>query len=238
MVPDTRRILKRYERLRLADANEAETRLKLINEVLGLLNWTPDDFTVEEHIIEDGITSYADYIIRTANTGLVIEAKRIGSALLEVPNSRRVQLVGKIMTGETGEAIKQARDYARKKSVPFAVVTNGDRWIVMPGARSDMIPFSQSSAVVFPSLHAILTDNFDEFYALLSRDSVISASLENELLGRRDDQIQGRRLNQIFSKPFHTSAETAFTHSSRRRLSRPLPIKSSKKTMISSRNHT
>lgn len=195
---DASAILAKYGQLKLADANEAETRQRVIDEVIKFLGWDYDDYTLEETVSEDGSVKYADYIFRTASTGFVIEAKRAGAALYKAPSTRRVSLQGEIMTGDTGQAIRQALEYARKKSIPFAVVTNGDCWVIFPGARADLIPFAQSSAIVFPSLKSALADNFDEFFAILSREAVINGSLERQILRRPTDQIEIRRLNRVF----------------------------------------
>jgi hypothetical protein len=196
-------LLARYERLALDDANEAETRLKLIDEILfGLLGWTHDDVNVEERASEDGQIQFADYVIRTGATAIVIEAKKVGVAFDEVPKARRTRLSGKLMTGPTGDTIRQARDYARKLGIPFAATTNGAQWIIFSATRIDQVPFEQSSAIIFPSLRSVLHDDLDEFLALLSRDAVISGSLENELLGRLEDQLEQRRLNKFFTTPF------------------------------------
>ena len=59
------------------NVNEAETRLKLIDKVLfEILGWTHNDVQVEERVSEDGSTTYADYVIRTASTAFVVEAKK------------------------------------------------------------------------------------------------------------------------------------------------------------------
>lgn len=189
-----------YEKLRLQDANEAETRLKLIDRVVfDVLGWTHDDASVEHRVTEDGTTSFTDYIVRIAGVSFVIEAKRVGAAFSGLPNVRRQRLQGAFMSGDVGDAIVQARDYARKLSIPFAVVTNGAEWIAFPATRVDEVPFSKSTGIVFPSLQSALGDDRDEFIALLSRDAVASGSLAIELLGRNEDQIQERRLGSYFS---------------------------------------
>lgn len=186
--------------LRLAEANEAETRLKLINRVLfEILNWSRDDVSVEERVSEDGETTYSDYIVRTAGSAFVIEAKKVGVAFRDVPSIRRTRLVGAIMQGPTGAAIIQARDYCRKKGIPFAVVTNGSQWIVFPAVRVDQVSFADSSAVIFPNLQSAIRDDYAEFSRLLSRDEVITGSLELELLGRSDDQLGEHRLKNFFT---------------------------------------
>lgn len=201
--PTAESILAQYETLLLHDANEADTRVKVITDVLyHVLGWTHADVHNEERVSEDGSTTWADYTIRTGMTAIVVEAKRIGVTFDEVPDDRRTRLRGKIMTGATGDAIIQARDYARKLSLPFAVVTNGNSWIIFPANRIDQVRFADSSAIIFPTLRSALYTDFAEFTDLLSRDAVINGSLENELLGRIENQIEDRRLNRFFPSGF------------------------------------
>lgn len=196
-------ILAQYEALSQAKANEADTRIKLINDILyHVLGWTHADVHNEERVSEDGSTTWADYTIRTGMTALIVEAKKVGVIFDEIPDSRRAQLRGRLVTGATGDAIHQARDYARKLSVPFAVVTNGNTWIIFPATRTDQVRFSDSSAIIFPNLKSALGDDFAEFVDLLSRDAVINGSLENEILGRIENQIGERRLNRFYPKGF------------------------------------
>lgn len=197
---DRAALLRRYSHLTMHNANEAETRKKLVDEILEkLLQWTPDDIAYEERVSEDGKTSYADYILRTANTALLIEAKRIGKTFDVSPSRRRKKLSGSILDGEIGDAIRQARDYCRHHSIPFAAVTNGAQWVVFPAVRTDEIPFSSSDCIIFDSLSNILGDDFEYFYSLLSRESVINGNLEIELIGQNIDQFETHRLNSFFS---------------------------------------
>jgi GTPase SAR1 family protein len=198
---DTARdILSRYRSLQLSNSNEAQTRFEVIDQILfNLLGWSHDDISVEERVTEDKSTTFADYVIRTAGTSFVIEAKKAGVTFEQVPNVRRSRMVGRILEGKTGEAVTQARDYCRKLSIPFAVVTNGAQWIIFPASRVDGVRFQDSSAILFDSLESALKDNFDEFYNLLSRERVIAGALEAELLGRIEDQVSPRRLGNIYS---------------------------------------
>lgn len=196
-------IITQYDSLRLSNANEAETRLKVINHVIyDVLGWTHADVHVEERVSEDKKTTWADYVLRTGMTAIVVEAKKAGAMFGEVPRVRRTQLHGKIMEGDLGHAIIQARDYARKLSIPFAVVTNGNSWIVFPATRVDQVAFQNSSAIIFDSLKSALETDYSEFVDLLSRDAAISGNLENELLGRVENQIEDRRLNKFFTRNF------------------------------------
>jgi GTPase SAR1 family protein len=196
----TSALLRQYSSLKLNDSNEAATRLKVIDHVLRqILGWTDDDIDPEEHVTEDGTTTYSDYILRTANTAIVVEAKKAGAAFAASSGSRRVKLSNTFLQSELGLAIVQARDYARKFGIDFAVATNGAVWAVFPAQRHDQVKFNESSALVFWSLDDALNENFQEFYDLLSREAVICGSLETTLLGRVGDQIEHRKLNSFFS---------------------------------------
>lgn len=208
-----RSLLHVHEKLHLENANEAETRLKLIDRILfEVLGWTHADVTIEQRVSEDGKTEFTDYIIRTGFASLVIEAKRVGTAEYEVPNKRKELLGRKLVSGSVGDAIIQARDYGRKLGIPFAVVTNGSQWIIFPASRTDLVTFEQSSAIIFPSITSALGDDHLEFRELLSRDSVIGGALDNELLGRKGDQQIERRLNQFFQTPFTRVVRSSLFH--------------------------
>jgi len=198
----TRDILEAYRNLILSSANEAATRLKVIDRILReVLGWLDEDISPEEHVTEDGLTTYADYILRTANAAIVVEAKKAGAAFTVQTQveHRRVKLSNHFLQSELGEAIVQARDYARKFSIDFAVATNGSTWAIFPAQRHDQIKFNDSTALVFWSLNDALNENYQEFYDLLSRSSVISGSLETTLLGRAENQIENRKLGSFFS---------------------------------------
>jgi hypothetical protein len=175
-------LIDRYERLRLSDSNEAETRLKLIDEILrSVLGWTLDDISVEERCSEDGDTSFADYILRTATASIIVEAKRVGATFVLPSKRYSLKLGGVLSQGEVGIAIRQVRDYARKASIQFAVATNGSAWIIFPAQRTDEVPFDETQARVFRDLEDI-REHFVEFWELLSRQRVIEGSLQNQLL--------------------------------------------------------
>ncbi len=192
-------ILAQYRKQRLADANEAATRLKVIDHVLrDVLQWTDDDINPEERVSEDGKTTFSDYVLRTANCAMVVEAKKIGAAFDVGIQQRKQKLTNSFVQGAVGEAIVQARDYARKLGIDFAVVTNGATWILFPAQRHDQVAFSDSYALIYPGLESILKEDFQEFFGLLGRENVIGGSLELALLGRQENQFGARKLSQAF----------------------------------------
>lgn len=205
------KILDQSRKLNYADANEAATRLKVIDSILrDILEWTDDDISPEEHVSEDGTHTFADYILRTANTAIVVEAKKSTAAFSASGTTRRVKLSNSFIQSELGAAIIQARDYARKLGIDFAVATNGSTWAVFPAQRHDQVRFQDSTALVFWSLEDALNENYQEFYELLSRSSVISGSLESALLGRSEDQLENRKLNSFFRSNLVTTQNPVF----------------------------
>ena len=170
-------LARTYGQLALSSANEAETRLKVIDEVIfQVLGWQKQDVSVEERISEDGNIRFADYIIRTASTAILIEAKR-ATETFSLPHGRvRMRLSGVLSEGAVGQAIRQARDYCRSKSIPFAAVTNGAAWVVFPATRTDQVSFEASEARAFRDLHD-LTTRFVEFWELLSRERTLDGNL-------------------------------------------------------------
>ena len=188
-----------YHNLNLADSNEAETRLKLIDAILfTLLGWTHSDVVVEEHLSEDGKHQFSDYLLKTATSSLVIEAKKAGSAIFDFPQKRKIR-IGELKHHRGYEFILQARDYARGHGVQYAAVTNGAQWFIFPAQRYDNVSFERSIGICFYSISSALRDDFQEFSSLISRASVIDGSLGLHLFGRKEDQFQERRLRFFFS---------------------------------------
>lgn len=194
-------IIKRCEALNLENANEAETRLKVIDEILfKALGWNIEDVSIEERVSEGGTTLFADYIVRTVSSSFLIEAKKVGVTFSLPPNRKSLKLGGVLSQGEIGSAIHQARDYCRKKSIPFAVVTNGSSWIIFPAVRIDGIEFEESEARIFKSLTDI-EERFVDFWELLSRQRVLDGNLEHVLLGNPEQFDTPRVLRQILFEP-------------------------------------
>jgi len=110
-----------------------------IDEVLtGILAWERADFTHEERVSEDGQERYLDYLITTAQTSLLIEAKRAQIDFSRFPPYGAPHFVGRWLKGDLRKAIIQARDYGRSRGVGFCAVTNGMLGIVFPVNRRDL----------------------------------------------------------------------------------------------------
>ena len=182
------------------NSNEAETRFKLIDIILKeVLDWKTEDIEVEKHLREDNNSTFADYVLKTANTAIVVEAKRISNFSLGDYNQRKILLGKSFLETELGKAVVQARDYARGLGIDFACVTNGLLWFIFPAQRHDQVSFNESSGILFSSLEEIFSTYYSEFTALINRASVLAGSLELHLYGRAENQIDQRHLKNFFS---------------------------------------
>jgi hypothetical protein len=204
-----------YSQVRLWEGNEAETRRKVIDQMLTeVLGWHPvQDMKYEERnvAVENDEIQYADYVVRTASTAFVVEAKRAGAAF-ELPQNRKSgKLSGFLSLGQVGEAIRQATSYARELSVPFAVVTNGSSWVVFPAVRTDGVKFEESQAVIFRDL-ADVKERFVDFWELLSRQRVAEGNLEATLLRNFSDQPHRRLLSIIRDSGYRLGRNSVYEH--------------------------
>ena len=202
-------LILRLSDLKAAGGNEADVRFEVIDDVLtALLGWETADFSHEPRVSEDGKDYFIDYLITTAQTSLLVEAKRAQIDFSKLPSSRRAPLRGSWMKGDLRKAILQARDYGRIKGVGFCAVTNGDAWLIFPVNRRDLISFEDTYAVIFRDADSALRADWDDFRDLLSRTSVIDGSLEQGLLGGDSNQIENRRLNRVYDTSFSKITRT------------------------------
>ena len=208
-----KQLLRNFSTTQLSEANEAETRKKVIDRIIeNVLGWDPiNDINYETRVTEDGKTTFADYKITTATTAIVIEAKSIGKAF-DLPTTRTsLKLGGVLSEGDVGAAIMQVRDYARKLAIQFAVATNGSAWIIFPAIRTDGITFENTYARIFRSIEDIKT-RFVEFWELLSRQRAIEGGLENELFGLNKIEIPRRLISQFREPGFRLGRNNIYEY--------------------------
>lgn len=165
----------------LDQANEAETRLMIVDRILEALGWPKRDFRPESPAKGAG---YTDYILTVDNVGrLIVEAKRTGYTFRSPRTPiRRSQYTLKYLRTCFGTAlsdvVEQAQKYANTKGIPFALLTNGAEWVLVkllptPGYGS----VEELSHVYFGN---IFGDGFNTelFWELLNRRNVDEGSLE------------------------------------------------------------
>jgi len=166
--------------------NEAETRFKIIDDILEkYLKWPKTEMSVEKKI--EG--NRADYILKGKNQRplLVIETKRAGAYFnlpININISKRFQKISidKLITDPNiHSAILQVKEYCEDLICQYAAITNGHVWIIFRVTNSNQKPWKKLPAFVIKDL-----DFFEKDYTtainLLGHTSVIEAnSLQNNI---------------------------------------------------------
>jgi hypothetical protein len=156
--------------------SEADARVKLIDPLFrDVLGWAESEIRREASVTK----GYVDYVLGSSYNHVLIEAKRSTPRFqLGVPTkARRLKLDGPhlLQNKKMRPVIEQAQAYGADLGVQFCIVTNGPQLLVFrsytPG-RS----WKEGTAILFHDYRDI-DNNFAEFFALLSRDSVIAGSL-------------------------------------------------------------
>ncbi|HFU1699797.1 TPA: hypothetical protein ACH4YC_004791, partial [Klebsiella quasipneumoniae] len=167
----------------LFEANEAEIRLLMIDEILQILGWKKEEFTPEAFC---GTSGYADYILSIErNPRLVVEAKKIGvtfglptSSLTS--NEYTVSYFKKAFKKKLTDVIDQAQRYCVEKAVQYAVITNGAEWLVCPMLPKPGKTIDSMKGIYFGNLFNG-EFSFDLMYDLMSKDSIHNNNLDNYL---------------------------------------------------------
>lgn len=141
----------------LSTMNEAETRFKIIDEILEkYLKW-PKTNTAVEFFVEG---NRADYILKNkANKPiLIIESKRQG-AYFELPttvnlakNFQKVSIEKLISDENIKNAINQVKEYCEDLLCQYGAITNGIVWIIFKITPTNQKPWKKSPAFVIKNL--------------------------------------------------------------------------------------
>jgi hypothetical protein len=166
---------------RLREANEAETRVELIDEILRTLGWQN---VATDRELPTATGRYLDYSLRVGrDPWLVVEAKRSGDtfdlSLRSKQKHTRIRSVHTLLSqGGTNvrDVMEQAAGYCNATGTAFACVTNGYQWVFLRGLSTPARAWPKGSAVVFQSPEEVL-ENFDEFFGCLGREYATTAFL-------------------------------------------------------------
>lgn len=165
-------ILKRGDR-KLIGANEAKTRVALIDRILVALGWSTDEI---ERELKSGVGNYLDYELRAqSRPWMLVEAKRAG-ATFELPTFGKagstslyaLQSLHQRGSAALREALAQAATYCNDRGVPLAAVTNGYQWLFFRGLSRRGAPWIKGVALTFFSTLE-LQNRFEEFFGALAR---------------------------------------------------------------------
>lgn len=165
----------------LYEANEAETRLLVIDKVLSLLGWDEECFHPESKTYSG---QYLDYLLTDNNVPrLIVEAKRIGATFNASQNLKKntykLGYIRSAFTRPFSDALEQTRRYAVETRVPFAVITNGIDWVVVNLLPKPGVSIDDQKCFFFSNVVAD-GGNFDQFWNLLSRVAISNGDLEEE----------------------------------------------------------
>ena len=76
----------------LSKENEAQTRFDVIDRVIReILGWTHGQIKVEERALQTNVT-YVDYILRSKDYTIIVEAKRAGAAFPNPTRKKQLKL--------------------------------------------------------------------------------------------------------------------------------------------------
>lgn len=149
------RAIPRPEKLR--EANEARTRMAVIDRILGACGWT------EEHIHPEhptGTGDFIDYLLAKTpdDPWMVVEAKRVNRTFsVEKTKSSHRSLASLHKQGrDIREVLDQAATYCNARAVPYAAITNGYQWLFFRGLSAPGYPWTKGSALVFHSIDDML----------------------------------------------------------------------------------
>lgn len=167
---------------RETDFNEAQTRFKIIDEIIKkCLNWESKGIDVERK----NDAGFADYCLGVPFK-CIVEAKREGVYFeLPIVNSKPDQVVDMrtIIRGnkDLEAALIQVQSYCAAHGVPIGVVSNGHQFVGFLATRLDGTPPLSGKCLAFRSLEQI-KENFTLFWNSFSFDGVMSNNLATRLL--------------------------------------------------------
>lgn len=170
----------------LSNANEATTRLRVIDRILfEALNWDKNSCEAESPAyMGKKKLNFLDYaLVFNRQRIVVVEAKRY-SKTFSLPKEKRnreykVSTLLRFCGHDLEEVINQSRRYASAKGIPFAVATNGHQWIIFqPYIRGKN--WEDGLAIVFNGLDDI-SKNWVDFVKLLAPENIIAGHLDSQL---------------------------------------------------------
>jgi hypothetical protein len=174
--------------------NEADTRHKIIDEVIhGVLNW-PKTQTFHESYIAPG---YADYRLKRSNGEdlIFLEAKREG-VYFELPNnfngdklSRHVLVKTLLTKVSIKSAMEQVWAYCMEEGCEFAGITNGHEWIFFKTFEKGK-NWRNLKALVIKN-NKFFSEAFIEATNTLGYEAIKTGSLKHKLgsIGRQNREL-------------------------------------------------
>jgi len=143
--------------------NEAETRFKIIDDILEkYLKWPKIDTAVEFFV--EG--NRADYILKNKSNKpiLIIESKKQG-VYFELPTTvnftksfQKISIDKLISDDNIREAVNQVKEYCEDLLCQYGAITNGIVWIIFKTTPSNQKPWKKLPAFVIRDLDFFIND--------------------------------------------------------------------------------
>ena len=110
--------------------SEADTRAKLIDEILTEVCLWPEAKIAREERGDSGLIDYS--LIVQKRRFLAVEAKKEGvSFTFPESTHKNLKLSGSVLTDKNiANAVIQVRGYCDDASIRYAIATNGDAWLI------------------------------------------------------------------------------------------------------------
>jgi hypothetical protein len=188
------RLKAEFQSFDLAGHTEADTRARVISRLLhDVLDWPQANVKREEH----AHPGFIDYVLLTNVRLLAIEAKKSGDTFRlppDITTARAFTLGGVLRTVKNlQEYIDQVCGYCWRNGIEYAIVTNGNQWVIFRACRTDGIQLANSRAVVFNGFDD-LENRFVEFWTLLAKDQVENNSLLRAFQALTSPVLQYQRI--------------------------------------------
>ncbi|PKP48544.1 MAG: AAA family ATPase, partial [Bacteroidetes bacterium HGW-Bacteroidetes-11] len=175
---DEIQILKGIKKNYTSDVlNEAETRFKIIDEILEkILKWPKESTSVEKFI--EG--NRADYVLKNKaeRPVLVIESKR-ENFYFDLPNNinsdknfQKIQLEKLLSDDSIKEAVFQVKGYCEDLLCNYAAICNGHVWIIFKIYGTENKPWKKLAAFVIRNVDFFI-DDYIKAINLLGYSSII-----------------------------------------------------------------
>ena len=164
------------------DWTESDTRSKFIDRLLvDCLGWDETDIRRELSKCKRRL----DYHLSTTRPYVVVEAKRAQERIPALRGQPRYRVrIATLLKSHPSikKHLDQLAGYCHSFSIPFGILTNGQRIVALCCNRTDSVPWIEGKVIVFPD---IFSDNFDFdlLFNLVSCPAVASGSLNREFLG-------------------------------------------------------
>lgn len=164
----------------LSRASEAQTRFDIIDRMIkDVLQWSHGQIHVEERDSDsENQRDRVDYILRSGDTTIIIEAKKIGASFPSPTKQRKLKITGTVLgVGEINAALQQVEGYALSKKGNYVIATNGSCWCFYPFSEKLQLERTDLYAtILFPFQN---TDDAEELFNLFACHNVESNSLSD-----------------------------------------------------------